>query len=40
MKKITTLLLLFVTALILVGAQSYAEEDRLIDVYPYGDRIT
>ncbi|WIF88749.1 hypothetical protein [Acholeplasma laidlawii] len=37
MKKITTLLLLFVTALILVGAQSYAEEDTLIDVYPYGD---
>ena len=32
MKKITTLLLLFVTALILVGAQSYAEE-VLIDVH-------
>lgn len=37
MKKITTLLLLLVAALILVVAPAYAEEEALIDVYPYGD---
>ncbi|NWH11932.1 hypothetical protein HXW96_04360 [Acholeplasma laidlawii] len=36
MKKITTLLLLLVAALILVVAPAYADEEALIDIYPYG----